>query len=107
MRAFCKMFLLANSDEALCGPAETSDAWVLTSTQPSSNFGAGTSVTVISALRASWKTCFILFLFAGSLPAASSRKPLPSLKNSLDRSLNHAAEWLGVRDLTQAHTVRP
>jgi len=39
-------------------PAETSDAAVRTSTHPASNFGAGTSATVISALRASWKNLF-------------------------------------------------
>src|ERR1700731_4196704 len=84
MRAFCRRLLLGNSDQARSVPAETRDAAVRTSTHPSSSFGAGTSTTVISALRASWKTCLILFPLLsrtyGILRFASH-----SLKPSVDR----------------------
>src|ERR1700722_5050079 len=57
--AFRNRFLRANSEDARSVPTETNEAAVRTSTQPASNFGAGTSTTSISPPLTCWRTCFI------------------------------------------------
>src|ERR1700722_178928 len=61
VRAFCRRFFRANSEEARSVPTETNEAAVRTRTHPGSNLGAGTSTTSTSPPLTCWRSCFIFW----------------------------------------------